>query len=216
MSGNSIREQIRLAVMAAVRTPVESLGATLHRSPTVAISREQCPALVVFPESESITERANDRVTRELTVRLVALARAVLPAIPETEADRLLTAAHAALPCLGHPRAGMRVGRRGRRCGGRINPGALCDHLPDARHRSFSQRMTPMTSIVLTQPHTHAGQAHKAGERLDVDGSTADRLIANGIARHDRQPVPEPQPQGDGTPIEPIRPITTQRKESKS
>ena len=73
-----------------------------------------------------------------------------------------------------------------------------------------------MTSIVLTQPHTHAGRAHKAGERLDVDGSTADWLIANGIARHDRQPVPEPQPQGDGTPIEPIRPITPQRKESKS
>lgn len=73
-----------------------------------------------------------------------------------------------------------------------------------------------MTSIVLTQPHTHAGQAYKAGERLDVDGSTADWLIANGIARHDRQRVPEPQLQGDGTPIEPIRPITTQRKESKS
>lgn len=73
-----------------------------------------------------------------------------------------------------------------------------------------------MTSIVLTQPHTHAGQAYKAGERLDVDGSTADWLIANGIVRHDRQPVPEPQPQGDGTPIEPIRPITTQRKESNS
>ena len=97
MAGNSIREQILLAVMAAVRTPVESLGATLHRSPTVAISREQCPALVVFPESESITERANDRVTRVLTIRLVALARAVPPAIPESEADRLLTAAHAAL-----------------------------------------------------------------------------------------------------------------------
>ena len=64
MSSNSIREQILLAVMAAVRTPVESLGATLHRSPTV---------------------------------RLVALARAVPPAIPETEADRLITAAHAAL-----------------------------------------------------------------------------------------------------------------------
>ena len=70
-----------------------------------------------------------------------------------------------------------------------------------------------MTSIVLTQPHTHAGQAHKAGDLLDVDGSTADWLIANGIARHDRQPAPVPQPQGDGTPIEPK---TTQRKESKS
>ena len=97
MSCNSIREQILLALMAAVRLPVERLNATLHRSPTVAISREQCPALVVFPESEQITERANDRVTRELTVRIVALARSVPPAIPETEADRLLTAAHAAM-----------------------------------------------------------------------------------------------------------------------
>ena len=97
MSGNSIREQILLALLAAVRPHAQSLGATLHRSPMVAISREQCPALVVFPESESITERANARVTRELTVRLVALARAVPPAIPETEADRLITAAHAAL-----------------------------------------------------------------------------------------------------------------------
>ena len=97
MAAHSIREQILLAVLDAVRTPVESLGATLHRAPTVAISRELCPALVVFPESEQITERANDRVTRELTVRLVALARAVPPAMPETEADRLLAAAHAAL-----------------------------------------------------------------------------------------------------------------------
>lgn len=97
MSGNSIREQILLAVMAAVRPAAERLGATVHRSPTVAISREQCPALVVFPEGEAITERANDRVTRELTVRIVALARAVPPIAPETEADRLLTAAHAAL-----------------------------------------------------------------------------------------------------------------------
>jgi hypothetical protein len=97
MTTHSIRERIVLAVLDAVRTPVESLGATLHRSPTVAISREQSPALVVFPESDAITERANDRVTRVLTLRLVALARAVPPDVPETEADRLLTAAHAAL-----------------------------------------------------------------------------------------------------------------------
>ena len=70
-----------------------------------------------------------------------------------------------------------------------------------------------MTSIVLTHPHTHAGQAHMAGERLDVDGNTADWLIANGIARHDRQHAFVPQPQGDGASIEPK---LTQRKESKS
>lgn len=97
MASNSIREQILLAVVAALRRCAESLDATLHRSPTVAISREQCPALVVFPEAEAITERANDRVTRELTLRITALARAIAPAMPETEADQLLTAAHAAL-----------------------------------------------------------------------------------------------------------------------
>ena len=73
-----------------------------------------------------------------------------------------------------------------------------------------------MTSLDLIRPHTPAGKPLQPGERLDVESGTADWLISNGIARHDRQPVPEPQPQGDGTPIEPIRPITTQRKESKS
>lgn len=97
MAANSIREQILLAVVAALRPGAASLGATLHRSPTVAISREQCPALVVFPESEAITERANGRVTRELTLRITAVARTVPPAAPETEADQLMTAAHAAL-----------------------------------------------------------------------------------------------------------------------
>ena len=73
-----------------------------------------------------------------------------------------------------------------------------------------------MTSIVLTRPHTHAGKACKAGDRLDVDGGSADWLIANGIARHDRQPTPASPPEGDGTPAESTRLITTHRKESKS
>lgn len=97
MPANSLRERILLAMLDAVRLPVQALGASLHRSPTVAITRDQCPALVVFPETDAISERANDRVTRLLTVRLVALARAVPPAVPESEADRLLTVAHAAL-----------------------------------------------------------------------------------------------------------------------
>lgn len=115
MTSNSIREQILLAVMAAVRPAANALGAGVHRSPTVALGREHCPALVLFPESEEIVERANDRVTRELTVRLVALARAVPPTFPETEADRLLTAAHAALmadPNLG----GLCLGIREQAC----------------------------------------------------------------------------------------------------
>ena len=73
--------------------------------------------------------------------------------------------------------------------------------------------MTPMTSLVLIRPHTHAGKPLQPGERLDVESSTADWLIANGIARHDRQHAFVPQPQGDGASIEPK---ITQRKESKS
>ena len=73
-----------------------------------------------------------------------------------------------------------------------------------------------MTHIVLTRPHTHAGKPCKAGVRLDVDGGTADWLIANGIARHDREPAPVSPPDGDGAPIESTRPLTTHRKESKS
>ena len=72
-----------------------------------------------------------------------------------------------------------------------------------------------MTRIVLNCPHTHAGRACQAGERLDVDAATADWLIANGIARHDRQPAPVPQPEGDSAPID-VKPTPTQRKESKS
>lgn len=97
MPGPSIREQILQVLLDRLRPVATVHGATVHRSPTVALTREQCPALVLFPESESIVERANDRVTRELVVRLVALARAVPPAVAETVADALLTAAHAAL-----------------------------------------------------------------------------------------------------------------------
>ena len=147
----SLRERILLAVLAAVRPALEGLGATLHRSPTLAITREQCPALVVFPESEAIAERANDLVTRELTIRLVALARAVPPASPETEADRLLTAAHRALMadgnlgglCTRHPRAGLRVGGRGRRRRGGGHPGALPHHLSHPCQRSVHSGVSP-------------------------------------------------------------------------
>lgn len=115
MAEVSIREQILRAVLEAVGPVVTGLGATLHRSPTLALPREQCPALLVFPESDSILERANDRVTRDLVIRLVALTRAVPPASPETEADRLLTAAHAALMADG-TLGGLALGIREQDC----------------------------------------------------------------------------------------------------
>lgn len=90
----SLREQLLQALM-AVLTPVAAAeGAGLLRSPTLALPREQSPALLLFPESDAITERANDRVTRELTVRVTALARGDDGAVV---ADRLLVAAHRAL-----------------------------------------------------------------------------------------------------------------------
>ena len=115
METQSVREQILRAVLEAVGPVVTGLGATLHRSPTLALRREQCPALLVFPESESILERANDRVTRDLVIRLVALTRAVPPASPEAEADRLLTAAHAALMADG-TLGGLALGIREQDC----------------------------------------------------------------------------------------------------
>ena len=94
---NSIREQILQRLAGVLGVVAAAHNASVHRSPTVAIEREHCPALVLFPEADQITERANDRVTRELTVRVTALARAIPPLVAETEADELLTAAHAAV-----------------------------------------------------------------------------------------------------------------------
>ena len=93
----SIRERILQAIVGVLTPVATDQAATVWRTPSVSITREQCPALVVFPESESLGDRANDRVTRELTVRITALTRAVPPDIAETQADALLCAAHAAL-----------------------------------------------------------------------------------------------------------------------
>jgi len=90
----SLREQLLQAFMAVLSPVAAAEGASLLRSPTLALPREQSPALLLLPESDAITERANDRVTRELTVRLTALARGNDGA---AMADRLLVAAHRAL-----------------------------------------------------------------------------------------------------------------------
>ena len=71
------------------------------RSPAIAVSRESSPALLLFPESDTIIERPNNRVERHLALRIVALTRGDAAV---TEADALLVAAHAALmqdPSLG-------------------------------------------------------------------------------------------------------------------
>lgn len=94
---NSVRERILQGIVERLLPVALAQGATVWRQPSVAITREQCPALVVFAENEAVTERSSDRVTRELTLRITAIARAVPPVVPQTEADQLLTVAHAAL-----------------------------------------------------------------------------------------------------------------------
>ena len=94
---NSIREQILQAVTGLLVSVAAAAGAQVRRSPPAGITREQSPALLVFPESDAITQRPNDRVERQLVVRVVALARETGGEAPEVIADRLLVAAHAAL-----------------------------------------------------------------------------------------------------------------------
>jgi len=59
--------------------------------------------------------------------------------------------------------------------------------------------MTPMTQLVLTRPHTHAGKTYGVGDRIESDATSADWLIAQGIATPEptaptSEPVPEPKP----------------------
>lgn len=94
---NSIREQILQAVTGLLLPVAAAAGAQVRRSPPTGVTREQSPALLVFPESDAITQRPNDRVERQLVVRVVALARETGSDAPEVIADRLLVATHAAL-----------------------------------------------------------------------------------------------------------------------
>ena len=58
---NSIREQILQAITGTLAPVAVAQGAQLLRSPTTAVPREGAPALLVFPESDTISERPNDR-----------------------------------------------------------------------------------------------------------------------------------------------------------
>jgi len=93
----SIREQILQALMTTLAPVAAAQGATLLRSPVHGVPREASPALLLFPESDTIVERPNDRVERQLVVRLVALARETGAGPPEALADQILVAAHVAL-----------------------------------------------------------------------------------------------------------------------
>ncbi len=90
----SIREQLLQSLTSRLVPVVQATGGVCIRSPTLPVTREQSPALLLFPESDSIRDRPNDRVERELVIRLTALARGNNAA---QLADALLVSVHAAL-----------------------------------------------------------------------------------------------------------------------
>lgn len=94
---NSIRERCLQAVAGLLLPVAQEQGATFRRSPPIGLTRDQSPVLLLFPESDGLVRQANDRVERQLVVRLVALARESGGEAPEATADRLLVAAHTAL-----------------------------------------------------------------------------------------------------------------------
>ena len=65
-----------------------------------------------------------------------------------------------------------------------------------------------MTQLVLTRPHTHAGKTLGVGDRIEIDATSADWLMAHGIATLEPT-VPAPEPITDPEPK------TLQRKEPK-
>lgn len=89
---NSIRERILRKVVARLESAVAPIP--VIRAPSVPVTRENSPALLVFAESDSITAHANNLVDRLLVIRVVAVARGE-GAIDQS--DLAMVAAHAGL-----------------------------------------------------------------------------------------------------------------------
>ena len=96
----SRREQIVREILARIAAAVSPI--VVLRQPVTAIPRERTPALVVAVESDTPVKRANDRMERDLIVRITGFARD--PVDGYAVADDIVCRAHAALmadPALG-------------------------------------------------------------------------------------------------------------------
>lgn len=89
----SIRESIVREVV--VRCQAAVSPTSVMRQPTAPVSREQSPALIVTVVSDSPVKRSNDRIERELVLRLTGLARDLNDGF--TVADDLICRAHQAV-----------------------------------------------------------------------------------------------------------------------
>ena len=89
----SRRELLIRAVIGCCQAAVTP--ATVLRQPTIAIARDQTPALVLAIVSDAPVKRSNDRMERELVVRLTSYVRD--PTDGYAVADDLLCKTHLAL-----------------------------------------------------------------------------------------------------------------------
>ena len=89
----SRRELLIRAVMGCCQSAVAP--ASVLRQPTTAIARDQTPALILVIVSDAPVTRSNDRMERELALRIIGHARD--PTDGYAVADDLLCRAHAAL-----------------------------------------------------------------------------------------------------------------------
>ena len=111
----SIRERILQAIASILEGVALTSGATLIRSPTTPVTREQSPALLLVSESDQVTARPNDRVERQLVLRITSVARDDGSRLAHAVADELLVAAHRAL--FAHtPFGGLAIGLQELEC----------------------------------------------------------------------------------------------------
>ena len=89
---NSVRERVLREAVA--RLSVAIAPVPVLRMPTVPLTREASPALLMFVDGDSITAHANSLVDRMLILRLTVVARGN---DGFDQADRTLVVAHAAL-----------------------------------------------------------------------------------------------------------------------
>jgi hypothetical protein len=92
----SVREQILQKIVSMITPVAEQFGAGVFRSPTVALQKDQVPAIVVFPEKEVAPEFKNN-VSRTLIVRIVAVSRGDDATTAEVFVDRMMVGVYLAL-----------------------------------------------------------------------------------------------------------------------
>lgn len=89
----SRREAIVREVLARITAAIAPIA--VLRQPTLAMQRQNTPSMILTVESDQPVKLANDRIERELVVRMTALARDPVDGFAVT--DDLVCRAHAAL-----------------------------------------------------------------------------------------------------------------------